>query len=112
MAQLRTRYPPAAPLRRALPGWLVTTRLLQAEMGTFGPVTVPVPRARLNMLEGKRVEWKNATKRGEKQKYEDHGEPEGDKAVVAGKFFLQCDLGPYRLDPLCIPAPHGVRGGG
>src|SRR3984893_9100560 len=28
-------------------------------------------------------------KRGEKQKNEDHGEPEGDKSRVAGKFFLQ-----------------------
>src|ERR1700736_1495780 len=30
-------------------------------MGTFGPVTVRVPRARLETSDGKTVEWKNAT---------------------------------------------------
>ena len=30
-------------------------------MGTFGPVTVGVPRARLEISAGKTVEWKNAT---------------------------------------------------
>ena len=30
-------------------------------MGTFGPVTVRVPRARLGTSDGKTVEWKNAT---------------------------------------------------
>src|ERR1700692_1696744 len=30
-------------------------------MGTFGPVTVRVPRARLEAPDGKTVEWKNAT---------------------------------------------------
>src|ERR1700731_259 len=30
-------------------------------MGTFGPATVRVPRARLDTLDGKTVEWKNAT---------------------------------------------------
>src|SRR5712672_2322351 len=30
-------------------------------MGTFGPATVRVPRARLETSEGKTVEWKNAT---------------------------------------------------
>ena len=30
-------------------------------MGTFGPVTVRVPRARLDTSGGKTVEWKNAT---------------------------------------------------
>jgi transposase-like protein len=30
-------------------------------MGTFGPVTVRVPRARLDTSDGKTVEWKNAT---------------------------------------------------
>ena len=30
-------------------------------MGTFGPVTVRVPRARLDRSDGKTVEWKNAT---------------------------------------------------
>jgi putative transposase len=29
--------------------------------GTFGPVTVRVPRARLDTLDGKTGEWKNAT---------------------------------------------------
>ena len=30
-------------------------------MGTFGPVTVRVPRARLDISDGKTAEWKNAT---------------------------------------------------
>ena len=30
-------------------------------MGTFGPVTVRVPRARLDASDGKTVEWQNAT---------------------------------------------------
>ena len=30
-------------------------------MGTFGPVTVRVPRARLDRSDGKTVEWRNAT---------------------------------------------------
>ena len=30
-------------------------------MGTFGPVTVRVPRARLETSDGKKAEWKNAT---------------------------------------------------
>jgi transposase-like protein len=30
-------------------------------MGTFGPVTVRVPRARLEAPDGKTAEWKNAT---------------------------------------------------
>jgi transposase-like protein len=30
-------------------------------MGTFGPVTVRVPRARLETSDGKTAEWKNAT---------------------------------------------------
>ena len=30
-------------------------------MGSFGPVTVRVPRARLEASDGKTVEWKNAT---------------------------------------------------
>jgi transposase-like protein len=30
-------------------------------MGTFGPVTVRVPRARLDAPDGKTAEWKNAT---------------------------------------------------
>ena len=30
-------------------------------MGTFGPVSVRVPRARLETSDGKTVEWKNAT---------------------------------------------------
>jgi hypothetical protein len=30
-------------------------------MGTFGPVTVRVPRARLETSDSKTVEWKNAT---------------------------------------------------
>ena len=30
-------------------------------MGTFGPVSVRVPRARLKTSDGKTVEWKNAT---------------------------------------------------
>src|ERR1700731_3099923 len=50
-------------------------------MGTFGPVTVGVPRARLEAPDGKTAEWKNATipayQRGTKRA----------NALIAGAYF-------------------------
>ncbi len=71
-------------------------------MGTFGPATVRVPRARLETSEGKTVEWKNATipayQRRTKQA----------DALIAGAYLAGTNTRRVRRRlRLCLAAPWG-----
>ena len=72
-------------------------------MGTFGPVSVRVPRARLDRLDGKTVEWKNATipayQRRTKQA----------DALIAGAYLAGTNTrrGRRARSRLCSAAPWG-----
>ena len=72
-------------------------------MGTFGPVTVRVPRARLEAPDGKTAEWKNATIPAYQRR------TKRADALIAGANFLP---GPTRAGSsgrsrFCSAAPWG-----
>jgi len=64
-------------------------------MGTFGPVTVRVPRARLEAPDGKTAEWKNATIPADPRR------TKRADALIAGAYFAGTNT---------RPRPPGARG--